>query len=411
MSYYLLPSNTNMVQIKPPDMPYTTPIPYNLYWNMFLYKYSIQPVISQSLYFYYITIKNQLLRVQPIDPPRAVAVGTRPMEMPAASIQSSAAAAIQEDRFNNIIKMVHPFEQIHTIMPPPRIAPTAPPGLMPTQQAAVQYTPIFYDMLEVVYTLNLMSGYANLPFIKAIHIGNKSVENYQYLSYIRDNPADKHFYFHENINTFLNYSFHYIFYDIDTIADINELNIKNYIIQFVKIILFVLKCQMADGVCVIKLTHIFHKPIIDLVYMLTILYDKVVIIKPSTSNVISFDKYLVCRGFVGSKNADQYYTDLNNWLNYFMTNNNDIISTMINEKRDTGEELSPIYNQIPLYFMNKLNDINIILGQKQLDALDQLIYVLKNKHKDEKMELLRKQNIQKCVMWCKKYRLPFYEGA
>jgi hypothetical protein len=54
----------------------------------------------------------------------------------------------------------------------------------------------------------------------------------------------------------------------------------------------------------------------------------------------------------------------------------------------------------------KLDDINIIFGQQQLESLDLVINILKNKNKDDKIESIKKNNIQKSVAWCEKYKIP-----
>ena len=55
--------------------------------------------------------------------------------------------------------------------------------------------------------------------------------------------------------------------------------------------------------------------------------------------------------------------------------------------------------------LNKINDINIILGQYQLETIHQFINILKNKNKSEKLEFLKNNNKQKCVQWCEKYKI------
>jgi hypothetical protein len=56
--------------------------------------------------------------------------------------------------------------------------------------------------------------------------------------------------------------------------------------------------------------------------------------------------------------------------------------------------------------MNKLDDSNIIIGQQQLEALDQVINILKNKNRYDKIEMIKKSNIQKAVAWCEKHKIP-----
>ena len=50
--------------------------------------------------------------------------------------------------------------------------------------------------------------------------------------------------------------------------------------------------------------------------------------------------------------------------------------------------------------------MNIIIGQQQLEALNQIICVLKNKNKEEKIETIKKNNILKSVIWCEKFKIP-----
>jgi hypothetical protein len=53
-----------------------------------------------------------------------------------------------------------------------------------------------------------------------------------------------------------------------------------------------------------------------------------------------------------------------------------------------------------------VNDINIIIGQQQLEAFDKIINMLNNKNKHDKVEVVKKANIQKSVIWCEKYEIP-----
>ena len=52
------------------------------------------------------------------------------------------------------------------------------------------------------------------------------------------------------------------------------------------------------------------------------------------------------------------------------------------------------------------DDLNIIIGHQQLEALNQIINIFTNKNKEEKIESIKKLNIQKSVIWCEKYKIP-----
>ena len=67
---------------------------------------------------------------------------------------------------------------------------------------------------------------------------------------------------------------------------------------------------------------------------------------------------------------------------------------------------SIIDGEIPYYFINKIDDINIIIGQQQLEYICQIINIFKNGNKNEKIEFIKKNNIQKSVNWCEKFKIP-----
>jgi hypothetical protein len=52
-----------------------------------------------------------------------------------------------------------------------------------------------------------------------------------------------------------------------------------------------------------------------------------------------------------------------------------------------------IDHEIPRYFINKIDDINSIIGHQQLETIDQIINILKNKNKDDKIELIKKADV------------------
>ena len=62
--------------------------------------------------------------------------------------------------------------------------------------------------------------------------------------------------------------------------------------------------------------------------------------------------------------------------------------------------------EIPYYFTTKIDDINVIIGQQQLESLDMVLNIIKNKNKDDKIETIKKTNVQKSVAWCEKYKIP-----
>jgi hypothetical protein len=69
--------------------------------------------------------------------------------------------------------------------------------------------------------------------------------------------------------------------------------------------------------------------------------------------------------------------------------------------------VSLLKRDIPCFFLNKIEESNIIIGNQQLEYIHQLISVFKSKNKEEKYEIIKKNNIQKCIKWCDKFKIPY----
>jgi hypothetical protein len=63
--------------------------------------------------------------------------------------------------------------------------------------------------------------------------------------------------------------------------------------------------------------------------------------------------------------------------------------------------------ELPYLFTNKIEEFNSILGQQQIDTIVSTIYLIDNNNKHDKIEHLKKKNIQKCIHWCQKYNIPY----
>jgi hypothetical protein len=124
---------------------------------------------------------------------------------------------------------------------------------------------------------------------------------------------------------------------------------------------------------------------------LTSLYDKIYIVKPNTTNIITNERYLVCKHYIIKKND----TLVNNLelLIKTLINNHFIVESLINE-------------DLSAYFMNKIEDSNINIGHQQIEHLDLLLHIIKNKNRDDKIETIKKNNIIKCIQWCEKFKIP-----
>ena len=116
--------------------------------------------------------------------------------------------------------------------------------------------------------------------------------------------------------------------------------------------------------------------------------------KPNSNNISSFEKYIICKGFQYNESKTESFK-----INYYKL-------LVFLKKLENRNIISIINKDLPNYFLNKVDDINIIIGHQQLESLDQIITILKNKNKNDKIESIKKSNIQKSVSWCEKYKIP-----
>ena len=99
-------------------------------------------------------------------------------------------------------------------------------------------------------------------------------------------------------------SFDFIFYELNKEKYENE---NDYIIGLIQIIIILLKTQKQGGICIIKIDTIFLKPVLDIIYLISSLYQKTYIMKPTVSNMATFHKYLICKNFIEDSFSKQFY--------------------------------------------------------------------------------------------------------
>jgi len=339
MSYYILPKNTNVVNVNPcsacePNKPY----------------------VSQSiLNFYSETNKHINDLLKNID--------------------------FSNNVLNDITKIINPYEFIFTKIPGTKYSVSK---LRPS-------TNLFYDLLEIFTNLNLINNLKQSE-INVLHISPNHIDSIECIEIFREEYNDINIAYDnkisiEDINALSISKFDFIFY---------ETNEENYLYSIVQSLLVILKYQNYKGLSIIKIGEMFDKSSVDILYFLSSLYEKVYICKPSTSNVTSFEKYIVCKNFVYDENSIKYLK-----LNY--------VKLVVFLKKLDGNYITDILDfHTPYYFKNKIDDLNIIIGQQQLESLDQIISIFtnKNKNKEEKIECLKKTNIQKSISWCEKHKIP-----
>jgi hypothetical protein len=172
---------------------------------------------------------------------------------------------------------------------------------------------------------------------------------------------------------------------------------NKYIRNMMLVLYIIANNQSNFGTSIIKIDNIFYKSIVDILFIFSSIFEKVFLIKPSISKITRGERFIICKNLnLNMINQTKLLQQLENSLKSIIINN---LSTENNIH-------SIIDNEIPYYFSNKIEEINAVIGQQQLEAYDQIINIFKNKNKDDKIETLKRNHIQKCIQWCEKNQLP-----
>jgi hypothetical protein len=280
--------------------------------------------------------------------------------------------------YNELIQIINPYAYVFFTVP----------GSTYSVSKLKPKSNDFYDLLEICITLNILDTYSNTS-IKSLHISVNSVDTVNCIEMLRENYKEDTI-VKEN-EELLDAKFDIIIFNKP------HDDIQIYMSQLFEFVMYILRHQELGGTSIIKIDHMFHKPIIDVMYILSSLFEKVYIIKPNTINITTFEKYIVCKNLNANIDTNlELYKHNYNKLNYAIKNRNKNIHSIMN-------------NEIPYYFINKIEDINVILGHQQLESLNQIISILKNKNKEEKIEHMKKNSIQKAIDWCEKFKIPCHK--
>ncbi len=161
-------------------------------------------------------------------------------------------------------------------------------------------------------------------------------------------------------------------------------------------IMYALIIQKYNGNFVLKIFDIFLKNTCQIIYLLSCFYKKVYITKPNTSRYANSEKYIVCKYFK--------YTSLKHLYKRF----HNIISVIHNINFEQYE-LTSIFNiNIQSYYLIKLEEINgIFIHQQVENILNTTKLISYGDKKRDKIELLKNQNILKCVQWCEQFNIKY----
>ena len=343
------------------------------------------------------------------------------------SINKSKIELVQIE-WDNLKKYINPYEFIHTIVPY-------------SKYSVAKYKPIsrsYFKFIEISNMLQIVDSFINKKCISTFHLAEGPGGFIEATANLRKNPNDSYygmtlisndsnvpgwkksldlFKKYPNINLekgstkdgnilcLENFKYCYEKYghsmDIitgdggfDFSVDFNMQEIMSSKLILAECI-YALTLQNFDGHFILKIFDCFSKSTTEILYFLTSFYQKVYIVKPHTSRYANSERYIICKNFK-LKTLDK------SLINKF----NDIIACISKENVYIDNILS---YQLPYFFITKLEEINAIIGQQQIESIVSTLNLINHKNKNDKLEQLKNNNILKCNNWCVKNKQPYHK--
>ena len=89
----------------------------------------------------------------------------------------------------------------------------------------------------------------------------------------------------------------------------------------------------------------------------------------------------------------------------------DVFTEILDSFQKNKEEFfETIFNfDLPMYFIKNIEELNCIFGKKQLATIHTTLQIIDEKRND-KLEKMRKTNIDKSLTWCEKNKIPYHSS-
>lgn len=157
---------------------------------------------------------------------------------------------------------------------------------------------------------------------------------------------------------------------------------------------YALCLQKYKGSFILKVFDCFMQHTIDILAILSSFYEKVYITKPQTSRYANSEKYIVCKGFL--------FRSYHQFLPYIKNAFAKMMNPSTLQYNVSGFLSIPLSN----YFITRIEELNAIFGQQQIENIHYTISLMDCKNKSDKINSIVKLNIEKCSLWCTKHNIP-----
>jgi hypothetical protein len=239
----------------------------------------------------------------------------------------------------------------------------------------------FYDLMEIRDIL--MINFDGVSELFSLHFQNMSIS---FVKRIRNTCNKDHIcvfdkeYIHQNFPNRTSQTFHF------TYCHSNKTNEYENTIELLLQMCIMLCLQKKGSVCIINMKDTFTSLSLQLIIFVSYFFEKSYFLKPTSNLPTSSEKYFVCKGFMYDNIGNKMYsTILKLYNDILLSPSNCHIISIIN------------YN-VPLFVINKIEEINSIFGQSRLEHIHNIMNNLENPEWD-----YENKEIEKCNEWCGKF--------
>lgn len=159
-------------------------------------------------------------------------------------------------------------------------------------------------------------------------------------------------------------------------------------------IIFAITLQKKHGTFILKLFDCFLQPTCEMLYLLSCLYENVIIHKPNTSRYANSERYIICQQFRFES------------INFIR----EILYDTYKNIHKTDKYIKSIFTfELNKKYITRLIEINAVLGQQQLETIMKTFTIIeKGNKKNDSIDIYKKKNIINCIHWCSKHNIPVY---
>ena len=177
----------------------------------------------------------------------------------------------------------------------------------------------------------------------------------------------------------------------DFSSDYNEQE-NNFIIFLICEIYIIINLLKKNSNAIVKIYDIYSRNSIKILYILTLFFDEVFIIKPLSSRPANSEKYILCKSF--------------NYKNDIISKYKNILKNIIITKN-----LNLLDDSLPYKFIKQITEYNKFYTERQIKYINKTIELIEkiknNEVFDDKLYLknIYNENKRYSIEWCKHYNI------